>query len=98
MNPRRAYLVARRAGDISRRFPLILGTVFAQALINLIALAILAAITIASLAILRGHASALIVAGIAAARARRADRYKPGAAHPRQAAPTTLTSAESVAG
>jgi phosphatidylinositol alpha-mannosyltransferase len=62
--PARAYLVARHAGDTARRFPLILGTVFAQTLINLIALAILAAITIASLAILRGHATALIVAGI----------------------------------
>jgi phosphatidylinositol alpha-mannosyltransferase len=61
--PARAYLVARRAGDIPRRFPLVLGTVFAQALINLVALAILAAITIASLAVIRGHASALIAAG-----------------------------------
>src|ERR1700757_2794642 len=62
--PARAYLVARRAGDTARRFPLILGTVFAQTLINLIALAILAAITIASLALLRGHATALILAAI----------------------------------
>src|SRR5689334_16219814 len=62
--PARAYLVARRAGDTARRFPLILGTVFAQALINLIALAILAAITIASLPLLRGHATALILAAI----------------------------------
>jgi phosphatidyl-myo-inositol alpha-mannosyltransferase len=62
--PARAYLVARRAGDTARRFPLILGTVFAQTLINLIAMAILAAITIASLAILRGHATELIAAAI----------------------------------
>ena len=62
--PARAYLVARRAGDTARRFPLILGTVFAQTLINLIALAILAAITIASLSLLRGHATALILAAI----------------------------------
>ena len=62
--PVRAYLVARRAGDTARRFPLILGTVFAQTLINPIALAVLAAITIASLAILRGHATALIAAAI----------------------------------
>jgi phosphatidyl-myo-inositol alpha-mannosyltransferase len=58
--PARAYLVARRAGDTARHFPLVLGTVFAQALINLVALAILAAITIASLALIRGHATALI--------------------------------------
>ena len=58
--PARAYLVARRAGDTARRFPLVLGTVFAQALINLVALAILATITIASLALIRGHATTLI--------------------------------------
>jgi phosphatidylinositol alpha-mannosyltransferase len=60
--PARAYLVARRAGDTPRRFPLVLGTVFAQTLINLLALAILAAITIASLALIRAHATALIAA------------------------------------
>jgi phosphatidylinositol alpha-mannosyltransferase len=60
--PARAYLVARRAGDTARRFPLVLGTVFAQTLINLLALATLAAITIASLALIRGHATALIAA------------------------------------
>jgi phosphatidyl-myo-inositol alpha-mannosyltransferase len=60
--PARAYVVARRAGDTARRFPLVLGTVFAQILINLLALAILAAITIASLALIRGHATALIAA------------------------------------
>jgi phosphatidylinositol alpha-mannosyltransferase len=58
--PARAYLVARHTGDTARRFPLVLGTVFAQALINLLALAILATITIASLALIRGHATALI--------------------------------------
>jgi phosphatidyl-myo-inositol alpha-mannosyltransferase len=61
--PAKAYLVARRAGNTARRFPLILGTVFAQTLINLLALSILAAITIASLALIRGHAAALIAAG-----------------------------------
>jgi phosphatidylinositol alpha-mannosyltransferase len=60
--PAKAYLVARRTGDTARRFPLILGTVFAQTLINLLAVAILAAITIASLALIRGHATALIAA------------------------------------
>ncbi len=60
--PVRAYLVARRAGDTARRFPLIIGTVFAQTLINLLALAILAAITIASLPVIRGHATALLAA------------------------------------
>ena len=60
--PAKAYIVARHTGDTARRFPLILGTVFAQTLINLLALAILAAITITSLALIRGHATALIAA------------------------------------
>jgi phosphatidylinositol alpha-mannosyltransferase len=60
--PAKAYLVARRAGDTAKRFPLIIGTVFAQTLINLLALAILAAITIASLALIRSHTTALIAA------------------------------------
>jgi phosphatidyl-myo-inositol alpha-mannosyltransferase len=60
--PAKAYLVARRAGDTARRFPLIIGIVFAQTLINLLALAILAATTIASLAVIRGHTAALIAA------------------------------------
>jgi phosphatidyl-myo-inositol alpha-mannosyltransferase len=60
--PAKAFLIARRAGDTARRFPLIIGTVFAQTLINLLALAILAAITIASLALIRSHATALVAA------------------------------------
>ena len=60
--PARAYLVARRAGDTLRVFPLVLGTVFAQTLFNLAAMAILAAITIASLPLISGHVSALIAA------------------------------------
>jgi phosphatidylinositol alpha-mannosyltransferase len=62
--PARAYLVARSAGDTAPRFPLVLGTVFAQILINLAALAILATITIASLTLVRGHATVLIAAVI----------------------------------
>ncbi|MGB0093256.1 MAG: lysylphosphatidylglycerol synthase transmembrane domain-containing protein [Solirubrobacteraceae bacterium] len=62
--PARAYLVARRAGDTPRVFPLVLGTVFAQTLFNLAAMAILAAITIASLPLISGHVSALIAAVI----------------------------------
>jgi phosphatidylinositol alpha-mannosyltransferase len=60
--PAKAYLVARRAGDTARRFPLIIGTVVAQTLINLLALAILAGIAIASLTLIRGHATTLIAA------------------------------------
>jgi len=62
--PARAYLVARRTEDAAQRFPLVLGTVVAQALINLVAIAILTGITIASLALIRGHATALIAAVI----------------------------------
>lgn len=60
--PARAWLVARRAGHTRRSFSVVLGTVFSQTLINLIALAILAGITFASVALFRGHAGALIAA------------------------------------
>ena len=62
--PARAYLVARHTGDPMRRFPLILGTVFAQTLINLLALAVMAAVALTSLALLRDHPTALTAAAI----------------------------------
>jgi phosphatidyl-myo-inositol alpha-mannosyltransferase len=60
--PARAWLVARRAGQPRRSFPIVLGTVFSQTLLNLLALAILAGVTFASVALFRGHESALVLA------------------------------------
>jgi phosphatidylinositol alpha-mannosyltransferase len=61
--PARAWLVARRApGQTRRSFSVVLGTVFSQTILNLVALAILAGITFASVALFRGHEGALVAA------------------------------------
>jgi phosphatidylinositol alpha-mannosyltransferase len=58
--PTRILVLGRRLeGPPTSTFPVVAGTVFSQTLINLIALAILAAITFTSVPLLQGHASAL---------------------------------------
>jgi phosphatidylinositol alpha-mannosyltransferase len=54
--PARVLVVARRLeGSTRRLLPLVAGTVFSQTLINLFALAILAAVTFTSVPLLHGH-------------------------------------------
>jgi phosphatidylinositol alpha-mannosyltransferase len=54
--PTRAFLMARRLeGSTRRLLAVIAGTVFSQTLINLLALAILAAVTFSSVSIFHGH-------------------------------------------
>jgi phosphatidyl-myo-inositol alpha-mannosyltransferase len=61
--PSRVIVVARRLPDSTRRMlAVVAGTVFSQTLINLLALAILAAITFTSVPLLQSKASALEVA------------------------------------
>ncbi|MFZ1154505.1 MAG: lysylphosphatidylglycerol synthase transmembrane domain-containing protein [Solirubrobacteraceae bacterium] len=58
--PTRILVLSRRLeGPASRTFPIVAGTVFSQTLINLVALGILAAVTLSSVPVLQGHASAL---------------------------------------
>lgn len=58
--PSRVLIVSRRLPQPTRRMlPVVAGTVFSQTLINLLALAILAAITFASVPLLKGKASTL---------------------------------------
>ena len=58
--PTRMLVLSRRLdGPRTRIFPIVAGTVFSQTLINLVALAILAAVTFSSVSLLQGHASAL---------------------------------------
>lgn len=58
--PTRVLVLSRRLrGPTTRTIPVVAGTVFSQTLINLAALAILAAVTFSSVPLLRGHASAL---------------------------------------
>jgi phosphatidyl-myo-inositol alpha-mannosyltransferase len=59
--PTRIVVLSRRVqGPASRTFPIVAGTVFSQTLINLAALGVLAAVTLSSVPILEGHASALV--------------------------------------
>jgi phosphatidylinositol alpha-mannosyltransferase len=56
----RALVVARRLGDPSRNIALVLGTVVSQTLINLLALAILAVVTLLGAALSGARAEAII--------------------------------------
>jgi phosphatidyl-myo-inositol alpha-mannosyltransferase len=58
--PTRILVLSRRLqGPASRTFPIVAGTVFSQTIINLVALGVLAAVTLSSVPVLQGHASAL---------------------------------------
>jgi phosphatidyl-myo-inositol alpha-mannosyltransferase len=61
--PSRVIVLTRRLEGSNRRLlPIVAGTVFSQTLINLLALAILAAITFTSVPLLHGHVSGVIAA------------------------------------
>lgn len=58
--PTRMLVLSRRLeGPTRERLPVVAGTVFSQTIINLVALAVLAAVTFTSVPILHGHSSAL---------------------------------------
>ncbi len=63
--PSRALIVARRAGRVRDRLPVVLGTLVSQTLLNLLALAILGAVMFATVGIFRGGEDALVFATIA---------------------------------
>lgn len=65
--PSRALVVARRTGRPREHFPVVLGTLVSQTVLNLLALAILAAITFSSVNIFNGHQDALLAVAIAPA-------------------------------
>ena len=58
--PSRSLIVARRVGRPLETFPIVLGTVISQTLLNFVALAILGAIMFSSVDLFNGHHSALI--------------------------------------
>src|SRR5438270_6009284 len=61
--PSRVIVLARRIEGPNRRLvPIVAGTVFSQTLVNLLALAILAAVTFTSVPLLAGHASGILTA------------------------------------
>ncbi len=63
--PSRALIVARRAGRVRDRLPVVLGTLISQTLLNLLALAILGSVMFATVGIFRGGEDALVFATIA---------------------------------
>ncbi|HET8978945.1 MAG TPA: glycosyltransferase [Solirubrobacteraceae bacterium] len=65
--PSRALVVARRAGQPRESFPIVLGTVVSQTVLNIVALIILGAVMFSSVNIFSGHENALLVAAIAPA-------------------------------
>jgi phosphatidylinositol alpha-mannosyltransferase len=61
--PARVVVITRRLeGSTRRQLPIVAGTVFSQTLINLLALAILAAITFTSVPLLSGHPAGIATA------------------------------------
>ncbi|MGZ8635121.1 MAG: flippase-like domain-containing protein, partial [Solirubrobacteraceae bacterium] len=62
--PSRAMILSRRVGRVRDRFPVVLGTLVSQTLLNLLALAILGAVMFATVGIFRGGEDALVVATI----------------------------------
>jgi phosphatidylinositol alpha-mannosyltransferase len=65
--PSRALVVARRTGRPRQNFPVVLGTLVSQTLLNIVALIILGAIMFSSVNIFAGHEDALMAVAIAPA-------------------------------
>ncbi|HEY7453386.1 MAG TPA: flippase-like domain-containing protein [Thermoleophilaceae bacterium] len=63
--PSRALIVARRVGSVRDRFPIVLGTLVSQTLLNLLALVILGAVMFHTVGLFQGNEDALVVATIA---------------------------------
>jgi phosphatidyl-myo-inositol alpha-mannosyltransferase len=63
--PSRALIVARRLGRMRDRFPVVLGTIVSQTLLNILALILLGAVMFATVGIFRGREDALVIATVA---------------------------------
>jgi phosphatidylinositol alpha-mannosyltransferase len=63
--PSRALIVARRVGRVRDRFPIVLGTLVSQTLLNIVALMVLGAVMFHTVGLFQGNEDALIVATIA---------------------------------
>ncbi|ADB50041.1 flippase-like domain-containing protein [Conexibacter woesei] len=63
--PSRALIVARRTGRPREHFPIVLGTIVSQTLLNIVALVLLGIVTFSSVSIFSGHQDALLFATIA---------------------------------
>ncbi len=63
--PSRALIVARRVGRVRDRFPIVLGTLVAQTILNILALVALGAVMFHTIGLFNGNEDALVVATIA---------------------------------
>jgi phosphatidylinositol alpha-mannosyltransferase len=61
--PSRALIVARRIGRMRETFPVVVGTLVSQTLINLLALALLGVLVASTSTLFRGHEAALALVG-----------------------------------
>jgi phosphatidylinositol alpha-mannosyltransferase len=62
--PSRALIVARRLGRVRERFPIVVGTLISQTILNLVALAILGTIMFATVGLFQGREDTLVIATI----------------------------------
>ncbi len=63
--PSRALIMSRRIGRVRDRFPVVLGSIVSQTLLNILALVILGAVMFATVGVFRGGEDALVIASIA---------------------------------
>ena len=63
--PSRALIVARRTGRPREHFPIVLGTIVSQTLLNIVALVLLGVVTFSTVRLFRGQQDALLLAAIA---------------------------------
>ena len=63
--PSRALIMARRVGRVRDRFPVVLGTLVSQTLLNILALIVLGSVMFATVGVFRGGEDALMVFTIA---------------------------------
>ena len=63
--PSRALIVARRVGRVRDRFPIVLGTLVSQTLLNLLALVVLGAVMFNTVGLFQGNEDALVIATLA---------------------------------
>jgi phosphatidyl-myo-inositol alpha-mannosyltransferase len=63
--PSRALIMARRVGRVRDRFPIVLGTLVSQTLLNILALIVLGAVMFHTVGLFKGNEQALIIVTIA---------------------------------
>ncbi|MET0615478.1 MAG: flippase-like domain-containing protein [Thermoleophilaceae bacterium] len=63
--PSRALIMARRVGRVRDRFPIVLGTLVSQTLLNILALIVLGAVMFQTVGLFKGNEQALIIVTIA---------------------------------